>query len=100
MPTAQLHIFVPDPRVETYPALIIPAPPEPMPIQYRLEEAETPEGKPVVDAILLWHNEDAARCRWCQPGTCTFIPTPVGVGTCVVRRDGRLGLALPASTLG
>lgn len=69
---------------------------EPLPIQIRFQEVETPSG-PVTLQFCVWFDDDAARCRWCKPGTCTYAPTSAGVGTCYLKRDG--GLSLPGPTL-
>jgi len=69
---------------------------EPIPIQYRLEEVQTVDG-PCTHQYTLWWNEDGARCRQCPPGTCTFSPTSTGVGTCLVKRIGKLAGSLPSA---
>lgn len=76
------------------PATIPGSLPEPIPIQYRLEEIQTPEG-PATHQYVLWFNDEAARCRWCEPGQCNFQPTTAGVGTCLVKREGKLTETLP-----
>ena len=58
---------------------------QPMPLMAMDIEQETPEG-PKIDRIILWTNEDAARCDWCPRHKCTFRPGPKGQGNCVVRR--------------
>ncbi len=66
----------------------------PTPIQIRCVEQDTPKG-PHVDFLIVWDAEDAARCRFCKPGTCTFIPANPQIGTCRVRREGRLDDVAP-----
>jgi hypothetical protein len=44
------------------------------------------EDGPKTDRVLLWTNSDGLRCNWCQAGTCTFQPGPLGQGVCVLRR--------------
>lgn len=95
MSTPRLQLYVPDlgenaGRIPAAPSQI----PEPIPVQYRLREGLDEEGREVTDAVLVWFNEDAARCRWCKPGECTFRPTATGIGTCTVRREGGLGPAI------
>jgi hypothetical protein len=92
--TPYLHVYSPDGEGEPIVRSRRAEEPEPIPLQYRMVERQAPEG-PRVDAVLLWFNEDAARCRWCKPGDCTFSPTGAGVGTCVVQREGGLARVLP-----
>jgi hypothetical protein len=70
--------------------------PEPVPITYELIRQETPDGS-YVDQVVVWRNEDAARCRWCPEGECTFRPTSHGIGTCHQRRRGGLAALVPAA---
>jgi hypothetical protein len=72
-------------------------PTEPLPLQFRLIEQVAADGSRYTDAVLLWRNEDAARCRYCPAGQCNYQPTPAGAGTCVIQREGPAPLSLPAT---
>jgi hypothetical protein len=66
-------------------------PPPPMPIQCR--PFPMPDGGTAVFAI--WFNDEGERCRACPPGTCTFMPTVAGVGTCIHNAEGGLRRTVP-----
>lgn len=81
----RIRIFDPSPATI---ALVLPDP-EPVPLLYHFIEQETAAGVHT-DIIRVFANEDGARCSICTPGTCAFVATEAGIGSCRVRRPGGL----------
>jgi hypothetical protein len=68
--------------------------PEPLPQLYRLTQHRDDDG-PFVETLIVWDNEDGARCRHCPEGQCTFQAGPGAIGSCIVIKPGLLAAASP-----
>lgn len=68
-------------------------PEHPAPVPIQITPMTLRDGSHAVFA--LWFNDEAARCRACPAGTCTFKPSPFGVGTCINHAQGGLGWVAP-----